>query len=115
LLLLKLTNSTVLKFDLRIVSLFKTIYNYFPYKMPYEVPNDVIMYHEKRIEWNILISACMPYYGATVFGTYLDTVLHTINHYLLARPFNCSTDRPIYKLQQSHIRPMYNYADLRHT
>jgi len=29
--------------------------------MPYEVPNDVIMYHEKRIEWNILISACMPY------------------------------------------------------
>jgi len=30
-------------------------------KMPYEVPNDVIMYHEKRIEWNILISACMPY------------------------------------------------------
>jgi len=30
--------------------------------MPYEVPNDVIMYHEKRIEWNILISACMPYY-----------------------------------------------------
>jgi len=30
-------------------------------KMLYEVPNDVIMYHEKRIEWNILISACMPY------------------------------------------------------
>jgi len=30
-------------------------------KMPYEVPNDVIMYHEKRIEWNNLISACMPY------------------------------------------------------
>jgi len=30
-------------------------------KMPYEVPHDVIMYHEKRIEWNILISACMPY------------------------------------------------------
>jgi len=30
-------------------------------KMPYEVPNDVIMYHEKRIKWNILISACMPY------------------------------------------------------
>jgi len=29
--------------------------------MPYEVPNDVIMFHEKRIEWNILISACMPY------------------------------------------------------
>jgi len=29
-------------------------------KMPYEVPNDVIVYHEKRIEWNILISACMP-------------------------------------------------------
>jgi len=27
----------------------------------YEVPNDVIMYHEKRMEWNILISACMPY------------------------------------------------------
>jgi len=32
----------------------------FHIKMPYEVPNDVIMYHEKRIEWNILISACMP-------------------------------------------------------
>jgi len=31
LLLLKLTNSTVLKFDLRIVSLLKTIYNDFPY------------------------------------------------------------------------------------
>jgi len=30
-------------------------------KMPYDVPNDVIMYHEKRIERNILISACMPY------------------------------------------------------
>jgi len=30
-------------------------------KMSYEVPNDVIMYHEKRIEWNILISDCMPY------------------------------------------------------
>jgi len=30
-------------------------------KMPYEVPNDVIMYHEKRIERNYLISACMPY------------------------------------------------------
>jgi len=30
-------------------------------KMPYEVPNDVIMYNEKRIEWNMLISACMPY------------------------------------------------------
>jgi len=29
--------------------------------MPYEVPNyDVIMYHEKRIELNILISARMP-------------------------------------------------------
>jgi len=33
----------------------------FRIKMPYEVPNDVIMYHEKRIEWNILIFACMPY------------------------------------------------------
>jgi len=34
-------------------------------KMPYEVPNDIIMYdmyHEKRIEWNILVSACMPYW-----------------------------------------------------
>jgi len=31
--------------------------------MPYEVPNDVIMHHEKRIEWNILISSCMPYYS----------------------------------------------------
>jgi len=31
-------------------------------KMPCEVPNDVIMYHEKRIECNILISAWMPYY-----------------------------------------------------
>jgi len=30
-------------------------------KMPFEVPNGVIMYHEKRIEWNILISACMHY------------------------------------------------------
>jgi len=29
--------------------------------MPYEVPNDVITYDEKRIELNILISACMPY------------------------------------------------------
>jgi len=29
--------------------------------MPYEVPNDVIMLHEKRIELNILITACMPY------------------------------------------------------
>jgi len=29
--------------------------------MPYEVPNDVIMYHEKRIELNILIYACIPY------------------------------------------------------
>jgi len=33
----------------------------FHIKMPHEVPNDVVMYHEKRIEWNILISACMPY------------------------------------------------------
>jgi len=31
LLLLKLTNSTVLKFDLRTLSLFETIYNDFPY------------------------------------------------------------------------------------
>jgi len=45
--------------------------------MPHAVPNDVIMYHEKRIEWNILISACMPYtaevsavrqVGVTTFG-----------------------------------------------
>jgi len=27
-------------------------------KMPYKVPNDVIMWHEKRIKLNILISAC---------------------------------------------------------
>jgi len=37
-------------------------------KMPYEVPNDVIMYHEKRIEWNILISACMPYGESSARG-----------------------------------------------
>jgi len=36
-------------------------------KIPHEVPNDVIMYHEKRIEWNILISACMPYVQMMVY------------------------------------------------
>jgi len=32
----------------------------FQTKMPYEVPNDVIMQHQKRIKFNILISACTP-------------------------------------------------------
>jgi len=52
-------------------------------KMPYEVPNDVIMYHEKRIEWNILISACKPY-GFSPFHYFykINSVLLSILGYM---------------------------------
>jgi hypothetical protein len=51
-------------------------------------------------------------YGASVFGTHVGEV-HNTNHYLLYLVGPITT--VLVGLQQSYIRTMDNYADLRHT
>jgi len=51
-----------------------------PYEVPYEVPNDVIMYHEKSIEWNILISYHVSTVGRMDHETSLQYTIDLYTH-----------------------------------